>query len=200
ETAEQIVAANIDIVFLMTSLNADLNLRRLERYLTTVWNSGAQPVVLLNKADLCEDPAASVEAVAGAIFGVPIHALSSVTGDGVHHVQEYLRPGLTVALLGSSGVGKSTLINRLLGNEVQNVREIREDDARGRHTTTARRLFLLRGGGMVIDTPGMRELQLWDAGEGLSQTFDDILRLAEDCRFRDCSHQSEPDCAVRSAL
>ena len=200
ETAEQIVAANIDTVFLMTSLNADLNLRRIERYLTTVWDSGAQPVVLLSKADLCEDSTAAMEAVASVAFGVPIHTLSSVTGDGLAQIREYLRPGRTAALLGSSGVGKSTLINRLLGDEVQKVREIREDDARGRHTTSARRLFLLRGGGMLIDTPGMRELQLWDTGDGLSQTFDDIQLLAHDCRFRDCRHESEPGCAVQSAL
>ena len=200
ETVEQVVAANIDTVFLMTSLNADLNLRRIERYLTTIWDSGAQPVVLLSKADLCEVAATAMDAVAEVAFGVPVHALSSFTGDGLDQLRAYLRPGQTGALLGSSGVGKSTLINRLLGHEVQKVRDIREDDDRGRHTTTARRLFVLPAGGMLIDTPGMRELQLWDAGDGLSQTFDDIQLLAQHCRFRNCRHESEPGCAVQSAL
>ncbi len=200
ETEEQVVAANIDTVLLMTSLNADLNLRRIERYLATIWESGAEPVVVLGKADLCDDAAPSIEAVAGVAFGVPIHVLSSTTGQGLDQLDEYLKPGRTVALLGSSGVGKSTLINRLLGRDIQKVRDIREDDARGRHTTTARRLFLLSRGGMLIDTPGMRELQLWDASDGLSQTFHDIEMLAQDCRFRDCRHESEPGCAVQHAL
>lgn len=199
ETSEQIVAANIDTVFLVTSMNADLNVRRIERYLTTIWDSGAQPVILLSKADLCDDIATAMDAVADVAFGVPIHVVSAVTGEGLEHLDAYLKPGRTVAVLGSSGVGKSTLINRLLGVEIQAVREIREDDGRGRHTTTVRRLFILPQGGMLIDTPGMRELQLWD-GEGLSQVFDDIEALAEDCRFRDCRHESEPDCAVQAAL
>ena len=200
ETEEQIVAANIDTAFLVTSLNADLNLRRIERYLTTIWESGAQPVVLLSKSDLCEDIPTAMAAVADVAFGVPIHALSSATGEGLDVINEYLKPGHTIALIGSSGVGKSTLINRLLGLDVQKTIAIREDDARGRHATTARRLFLLPGGGMLIDTPGMRELQLWEANEGLSQTFEDIEQLAQNCRFDDCQHESEPHCAVQSAL
>lgn len=200
QTTEQIVAANIDTVFLTTSPNADLNLRRIERYLATIWESGAQPVVLLTKADLCDDVATLIEAVADVAAGVPILALSAITGDGIHQIAEYVKPGRTVALLGSSGVGKSTLINRLLHRDLQQVREIRDDDARGRHTTTARRLFILPDGGMLIDTPGMREVQLWDVGDGLSHAFDDIESLSEDCRFRDCRHESEPGCAVQEAL
>lgn len=200
ETIEQVVAANIDTVFLVTSLNADMNLRRIERYLTTVWDSGARPVVLLSKADLSSDAANAVEAVSNVAFGVPVHPLSAATGEGLDQLDAYMKPGETVALMGSSGVGKSTLINRLLGQDVQKVLEIRETDARGRHSTTARRLFVLPGRGMLIDTPGMRELQLWDAGDGLSQTFSDIEALAERCRFGDCRHESEPGCAVQSAL
>jgi ribosome biogenesis GTPase len=200
ETTEQIAAANIDTVFLVTSLNADLNPRRIERYLTTIWDSGARPVVILSKADISSDIDAAIDAVAGIAFSVPIHVLSAATGEGLDRLDEYLKPGQTVALLGSSGVGKSTLINRLLGQDVQRSLEIREDDERGRHATTARHLFILPGRGMLIDTPGMRELQLWDARDGLSQTFNDIEILAGECRFRDCTHTTEPGCAVREAL
>lgn len=200
QTTEQIVAANIDTVFVVTSLNADLNVRRIERYLATCWDSGARPVVLLSKADVCEDIGAAIEAVSEVAVGVPIHALSAMTGEGLDPINGYLKTGETVALLGSSGVGKSTLINRLLGSNIQSVLEIREDDSRGRHATTARRLFVLPQGGMLIDTPGMRELQLWDADSGLSQAFEDIETLAANCRFRDCGHQSEPGCAVQEAL
>ncbi len=200
ETVEQIVAANIDTAFLLTSLNGDLNARRVERYLAIMWESGAQPVILLSKSDLCNDATAAMGAVAGVAPGVPIHAISVITRSGLEHVESYLRAGETIVLLGSSGVGKSTLINHLLGRPVQKIAGIREDDDRGRHTTTARRLFVLPSGGMLIDTPGMRELQLWDVDAGLSSSFEDIEALAEGCRFRDCRHDSEPGCAVRGAI
>jgi ribosome biogenesis GTPase len=200
ETAEQVIAANIDTAFLVTSLNGDLNPRRIERYLTTIWDSGAQPVILLSKADLCDDVSAFLTTLAGIAAGAPTHVLSSITGAGLEQLDSYLTPGKTAALLGSSGVGKSTLINRLLGRAIQKVREIREDDDRGRHVTTSRRLFRTPSGGLLIDTPGMRELQLWDTGDGISRTFTDIQEFAHHCRFRDCSHESEPGCAVQSAI
>jgi ribosome biogenesis GTPase / thiamine phosphate phosphatase len=199
-TEEQVVAANLDTLFLVTSLNQDFNLRRLERYLTLTWAHGIKPVILLTKLDLCPDPErllAEVEAVA---FDTPVHAVSALTGDGLAALTRYLQEGSTVALLGSSGVGKSTLVNRLLGEEVLEVREIRASDGRGRHTTSRRQLMLLPAGGVLIDTPGMRELQLWDGDAGLDATFADVAALAEQCAFRDCGHQSEPSCAVQQAL
>lgn len=199
-TDEQVLAANVDTAFVVTSLNLDLNPRRLERYLALVWESGATPVVLLNKADLCDARAEGIREVESVAIGVAVHAVSAATGENLEELMPYFAEGQTVALLGSSGTGKSTLVNRLMGREVQAVREIREDDDRGRHATTARELFALPGGGLILDTPGMRELQLWDAGEGLDHTFADIAALAAQCRFRDCSHQSEPGCAVRAAL
>jgi len=199
-TSEQILAANLDTIFVVSSLNGDLNPRRIERYLAVVWESGARPVVLLNKADLCGDLApvsAEIESVA---MGVPVHAVSAISGAGLDALAVYLARGQTVALLGSSGVGKSTLINRLLGREALPTDPVREDDGRGRHITSTRQLVLLPGRGMLIDTPGMRELQLWDADSGISQTFEDIAALATQCRFGDCGHHSEPGCAVRRAL
>jgi ribosome biogenesis GTPase len=199
-TEEQVLGANIDVVFLVAGLDGDLNLRRLERYLTTVWNSGAEPVVVLSKPDLCEDIEAALLAVAGAAIGVPVHVVNGLTGEGVDELRPYPAGNRTVALLGSSGVGKSTLINCLRGEDVQAVGEVRKGDRRGRHTTTTRELVRLPGGGLLLDTPGIRELQLWEVGEGFDATFGDVEALASECRFNDCSHGREPGCAIRRAL
>jgi ribosome biogenesis GTPase / thiamine phosphate phosphatase len=200
ETVEQVVAANVDTAFLVSSLNHDLNLRRLERYLALAWESGADPVIVLTKLDLADDPDGSIADVETVALGVPVHAVSAMTGEGLEELEPYLAPGRTVVLLGSSGVGKSTIVNALLGEERQAVKAIRESDGRGRHTTTSRELVALPGGGLVLDTPGMRELQLWDAGDGLAGTFADVDELAAACRFSDCSHETEPGCAVRGAV
>lgn len=197
---EQIVATNVNTVFLVNALNLDFNVRRIERYLILAWESGATPVVILSKADLCDDVADKVAQVEAVAFGVPIHVVSSLHNEGLEQLQAYLAPGQTVALLGSSGVGKSTLINRVYGRDVQDVGEIRDGDDRGKHTTTHRELILLPSGGLLIDTPGIRELQLWDADEGMSDSFQDIEQLATTCRFNDCQHHSEPGCAVRESL
>jgi ribosome biogenesis GTPase / thiamine phosphate phosphatase len=199
-TEAQIVGVNIDTVLLVTSLNHEFNLRRMERYLAVAWESGASPAVVLTKADLCNDPAARVAEMSAVAPGVPIHVVSVVTGEGLGQLERYSGLGRTIALLGSSGVGKSTLINRLLGREHLRVREVREGDDRGRHTTTHRELILLPGGGLVLDTPGMRELQLWDAEAGVQLAFDGIEALAANCYFSDCRHRDEPRCAVREAL
>ena len=199
ETDEQIVAANIDTIFICSALDADLNLRRIERYLTLSWQGGAVPVVLLTKSDLCADVAAAVGEVTGIAAGADVIAVSVVEDVGLSSLAAYLTGSKTVAVLGSSGVGKSTLVNRLVGEELMTTREIR-DDGKGRHTTTYRRLIPLPGGGALIDTPGMRELQLWDGAEGLESAFSEIAELAEGCRFRDCSHRKEPGCAVLAAL
>lgn len=199
-TEEQVVASNVDTVFLLSSLNDDFNLRRLERYLTLGWESGAQPVIILTKTDLCDTVELRVLEVEAISFGVPVHPISSLTGDGLDVVRSYVEPGKTIALLGSSGVGKSTLVNTLVGEEILAVKEIRESDGEGRHTTTHRQLVPLPGGGLVLDTPGMRELQLWESAEGLSETFADIEDLAAECRFNDCAHGTEPGCAIRAAL
>lgn len=196
---QQVVAANVDVVFLVSALAEDFNLRRIERYLVLAWESGAQPVVVLTKADLCADVEGAVAEVESIAIGVPVHAVSNVTGVGVDELRPYFAGNRTVAALGSSGVGKSTLINRLAGHEVAVVGDMRRD-GRGRHTTTRRELLVVPGGGFFLDTPGMRELQLSDVSTGVEETFDDVTELAARCRFSDCAHESEPGCAVQEAL
>jgi ribosome biogenesis GTPase / thiamine phosphate phosphatase len=198
-TVEQVVAANVDTVFLMSSLGPDLNARRLERYLVGAWESGAQPAIVLTKADLEPEHTEAVLEVEAIAFGVPVHVISAVSGEGLDTLRPYLGRGRTVALLGSSGVGKSTLVNRLAGRELLATREVRAD-GRGRHATTHRELVLLPGGGLLLDTPGMRELQLWAGEEALDGTFEDVSELAVRCRFADCAHEREPGCAVHAAL
>ena len=197
---DQIVGANLDYLFIVNALNQDFNLRKIERYMIAAWESGASPVVLLTKADLCPDPEAFAALVEDAAPGVPVHCVSALNGSGKEALGAYLKPGTTIGITGSSGVGKSTLLNWLAGHDLQLTQGIREDDARGRHTTTHRELFLLAGGSLVMDTPGMRELQLWDAQEGWQLAFSDIEQLASGCRFRDCKHDGEAGCAVLEAL
>ena len=197
---EQVVAANFDYVFILSSLNYDFNVGRILRYLTQTGQSGAKPVVILTKADLTKDVETPMTEVLAAAPEVPVHAVSSRTGYGLDALQQYLRPGKTIVFLGMSGVGKSSLLNALMDREVMEVKAIREDDSRGRHTTTHRQLFLLPGGAMVIDTPGMRELGLFDVDEGIATAFPDVEALFSRCRFADCKHQTEPGCAVRAAL
>jgi ribosome biogenesis GTPase len=197
---EQVVASNVDTVFLVQGLDHDFNLRRLERYLVAAFESNAAPVVILSKADLCEDVDEKVIAAESVAPGTPVHAISSVTDLGLEALDQYILPGVTVAFLGSSGAGKSTLINRIVGEEVQKTAEVREHDSRGRHTTTHRELLVLERGGLLVDTPGMRELQLWDAGGALGEAFSDVESIAASCYFTNCRHQKEPGCAVREAL
>jgi len=196
---EQVLVTNVDVVFVVTSLNEDLNPRRLERYMTLAWESGATPVIVLTKADLVDDPAPAIAQVESVAYGVPVVATSTRTMVGLDTLRALLPVGVTGALLGSSGVGKSTLVNALVGDERLTTQEIR-DDGRGRHTTVRRELIVLSDGGLIVDTPGMRELQLWDADEGLEEAFEDVTALFARCRFSDCAHDTEPDCAVRAAL
>ncbi len=199
-TGEQVVAANVDLVVVVMGLDGDFNLRRLERYVTAVWESAARPLVLLNKSDLCEDTDRKLAAARSVAPGATALTASCKRCEGVDRVREQFRAGETGVLVGSSGAGKSTLINLLLGDAVQPTRQTREGDDRGRHTTTHREMFLLPGGGLLIDSPGIRELQLWGGEASLAQTFDDVAELAEDCRFRDCGHGSETGCAVLRAV
>ena len=198
--AAQVVAANVDLVFLAMSANRDFNIRRLERLLTLVWESGAEPVVLVTKTDLADDPGSFVGRAREAAYGVTVHGVCAPKGVGLAEVRAHAGPGRTVALIGSSGVGKSTLTNHLLGERVMRVQAQRADDDRGRHTTTTRELFVLPGGGCVIDTPGLRAVALWASGEGLEAAFGEIEELAARCRFNDCRHRDEPGCAVRAGV
>ena len=200
-TAEaQVVAANVDVVFLVSGLDNDFNLRRIERYLLAALEGGASPVIVLNKADLPRDIDEVRQALGPVAGQAPVVLVSARSGLGIEELRAHIHAGRTAAFLGSSGVGKSTLINALLGREVQRTAEVRESDSKGRHTTTHRELIVLEGGGLLIDTPGMRELQLWDVSTGLDDAFEDIAAIAQDCRFRDCTHDTEPHCAVKAAV
>ncbi|NOT35409.1 MAG: ribosome small subunit-dependent GTPase A [Candidatus Eisenbacteria bacterium] len=197
---EQVMAANVDVVLLVAGLDGDFNPRRIERFLAAVWEGGAQPVVVLNKADAHPEPQRAADEVSAVAPGVPVVTLSALAGDGLGALDRWLEPGRTLALLGSSGVGKSTLANRLLETAQFATGAVRETDSRGRHTTSHRELVRLASGALLVDGPGIREMQLWDAGSGVASTFEDIEALAARCRFGDCGHAQEPGCAVRSAL
>ncbi len=196
----QAVAANFDYVFIMQSLNQNFNPNRLERYLTLAWESGATPVVILTKADIADDLQSKMNAAEQVGLGADIIVISSKTGYGLTGLEKYLTAGKTIVFLGSSGVGKSSLVNALAGKDIMNVNEIRTTDGRGRHTTTHRQLIMLDSGVMIIDTPGMRELGMWDAADGLEHSFADVEQYFGKCKFRDCRHQSEPGCAVKQAI
>ncbi len=196
----QIIAANIDVAFIVTSLNADLNPRRIQRYLAAAWQSGARPVVVLTKSDLSPDPEALAAEITALEVDCPVLLVSAREGLGLDALIDQVKPGETCVLIGSSGVGKSSLVNAFLNEDLMVTQSIRESDDQGRHTTSHRQLIMLPGGGMIVDTPGIREVGLIDAEEGVSAVFDDIEHLPQDCRFSDCSHANEPGCAVRAAL
>jgi ribosome biogenesis GTPase / thiamine phosphate phosphatase len=200
QIAEQVIVANIDVALIVAALDGDFNVRRIERYMAQCWESGARPVIVLNKTDACAELRERAAEIEGINIKVPVFLISAKTGDGLESLTASFKKGQTMVLLGSSGVGKSTLVNRWLQKERQTTHAVRESDSRGRHTTTSRELFLLPGGAMIIDTPGLRELQLWNAAEGLTHTFADVDELASQCRFTDCGHQQEPGCVVQSAI
>lgn len=199
-SSSQILGANIDTIFIVTGLDNNFNLRRIERFLTLVWSSGATPVVILNKADLCLDREEKVLEVQGIAPGVDVHAVSALKDEVGGVFEKYLSPGKTAVFTGSSGVGKSTLINKLISTDLLKTSEVREQDSRGKHTTTSRELYFLPGGGVLMDTPGIREIQLLDNQDGLDETFSDILALASECKFTNCAHESEPGCRIQEAL
>lgn len=201
-TAGQVIAANMNMVFIVNSLNQDVNMRRIERYILSAYESGATPVVVLTKTDVVtpEDFGRITGQVEEVAIGIPVISISNVTGEGIDALKQYLTAGKTVALLGSSGVGKSTLINNLMGRPIQKTNDIRTDDSKGRHTTTHREMFLLPGGALIMDTPGMRELQLWEGDEAIDMTFKDVEAFAATCKFNDCRHDTEPGCRVKEAI
>lgn len=197
---EQLVAANFDYVFIIQSLNNNFNLHRIERYLSLAWESGGVPVIVLTKSDLVSNVQEYIEQVENIAFGVEIYAVSCVTKQGLDNLEKYFSKGNTIVFLGSSGVGKSTLVNTLYGKEVMKTSEIREEDSRGRHTTTSRNLIMLPNGAMLIDTPGMRELGMWDAESGISKTFQDIEKYLGMCKYSNCTHTNEPGCKILEAI
>lgn len=199
-TEEQVIAANVDVVFVMSSLNQELNFRRIDRYVTLTWENDIKPVIVLSKADLCDDMYEKLVEAENYFNGTEVHVVSAVKGAGVDQLFNYFEGNKTVAVLGSSGVGKSTLINVLLDRNKMKVKDLSLYKDKGRHTTTHRELVLVPGGGLILDTPGMREIQLWEGGEGLSELFEDIEKIVLNCRFTDCKHESEPGCAVKEAI